>query len=91
MVSRINWKSAVLASAVAGLFVAGSHTALAADDSHAGQMKCEGVKRRKSRLVPKAKLSPRLAPVLSELGYLRCLPQRDDADGFFAARLERKR
>ncbi|HME71403.1 MAG TPA: hypothetical protein VKM54_16245 [Myxococcota bacterium] len=43
MASRINWKSAVLASAVAGLFVAGSHAALAADDSHAGQIKCEGV------------------------------------------------
>jgi len=91
MASRINWKSAVLASAVAGLFVAGSHAALAADDSHAGQIKCEGVKHREFRLVPKAELSPRLAPVLSEQGYLRCLPQRDDAEGFFAARLERER
>ena len=43
MASQINWKSAVLASAVAGLFVAGSHAALAADDSHPGQIKCEGV------------------------------------------------
>jgi len=43
MASKINWKSVALASAVAGLFVAGSHAAFAADDSHAGQVKCEGV------------------------------------------------
>jgi 16S rRNA (cytosine967-C5)-methyltransferase len=46
---------------------------------------------REFRLVPKAELSLRLAPVLNEQGYLRCLPQRDDADGFFAARIERER
>ena len=43
------------------------------------------------RLVPISELPPRLAPVLTESGYLRCLPQRDDTDGFFAARLERVR
>jgi uncharacterized membrane protein len=43
MAFRINRKGAVLASTVAGLFVAGSHAVLAADDSHAGQIKCEGV------------------------------------------------
>jgi len=43
MASRINWKSAVLASAVAGLFVAGSYAAVAADESHEGKVKCEGV------------------------------------------------
>jgi uncharacterized membrane protein len=43
MESRTSWKRAVLASAVAGLFVTGSHAVLAADDSHAGQIKCEGV------------------------------------------------
>ena len=43
LASQVNWKSVVLASAVAGLFVAGSHAAFAADDSHPGQIKCEGV------------------------------------------------
>ena len=46
---------------------------------------------REFRVVPAAELPTRLAPVLTEPGYLRCLPQRDDADGFFAARLERLR
>jgi len=46
---------------------------------------------REFRLLPAGELPPRLAPVLTEQGYLRCLPQRDDADGFFAARLERER
>jgi 16S rRNA (cytosine967-C5)-methyltransferase len=46
---------------------------------------------REFRVVPPAELPARLAPVLTEEGYLRCLPQRDDADGFFAARLERVR
>jgi len=31
-----------------------------------------------------------LAPLLDERGHLRTLPQRDDADGFFAARFERR-
>ena len=38
----MTWKSIVLASAVAGLFVAGGHAAVAADDSGA-KVKCEGV------------------------------------------------
>ena len=42
-------------------------------------------------VVAAAELPTRLAPVLTEPGYLRCLPQRDDADGFFAGRLERLR
>jgi len=43
------------------------------------------------RMVSLPELPARLAPVLSQPGYLRCLPQRDDTDGFFAARLERAR
>jgi len=43
------------------------------------------------RMVPPPELPSRLAPVLTQTGYLRCLPQRDDTDGFFAARLERAR
>ena len=43
MASRIDWKGALVASAVAALFIAGSNTVLAADDSQAGKVKCEGV------------------------------------------------
>jgi hypothetical protein len=42
MASRIGWKGALLASAAAGLFLAGA-PALAADDPHEGKVKCEGV------------------------------------------------
>jgi hypothetical protein len=38
----MTWKTIVLASAVAGLFVGGAHAAVAADDSGA-KIKCEGV------------------------------------------------
>lgn len=41
------------------------------------------------RLAPRESLPPHLAPAIDEHGFLRCLPQRDDTDGFFAARLER--
>ena len=43
MGSRNSWKAAALASAVAGLFLAGVPGALAADDSHEGKVKCECV------------------------------------------------
>lgn len=41
------------------------------------------------RVVPRAELPERLAPLLDEEGFMRCWPHRHDADGFFAARLER--
>jgi 16S rRNA (cytosine967-C5)-methyltransferase len=41
------------------------------------------------RLVPKAELPEHLAPLLGDEGIMRCWPHRHDADGFFAARLER--
>jgi 16S rRNA (cytosine967-C5)-methyltransferase len=41
------------------------------------------------RLVAKAQLPESLAPVTSDEGFMRCWPHRHDADGFFAARLER--
>jgi 16S rRNA (cytosine967-C5)-methyltransferase len=37
-----------------------------------------------------AELPAELHPVLDDRGFLRCLPHRHDADGFFAARLERR-
>jgi hypothetical protein len=43
MDSRIAWKSTLLASAVAGLVLSGAAAAVAADDSHEGKVKCEGV------------------------------------------------
>jgi 16S rRNA (cytosine967-C5)-methyltransferase len=33
--------------------------------------------------------APALAPLVGEDGFLRTFPHRHDADGFFAARLER--
>ena len=41
------------------------------------------------RLVPTETLPATLAPVLDPQGFLRCLPQIHDTDGFFAARMER--
>ncbi len=41
------------------------------------------------RLTPRDQLPARLDPVLDDEGILRCLPHRHNADGFFAARLER--
>lgn len=43
MTTRIGWKNAALATAAAALFLAGAHAAVAADDSHEGKVKCEGV------------------------------------------------
>jgi len=43
MAFRLDRKGVLVASAVSALFVAGTQTALAADDSHAGKVKCEGV------------------------------------------------
>jgi hypothetical protein len=43
MASRIGWKGTLLASAVAGLVLSGAQAALAADESHEGKVKCEGV------------------------------------------------
>jgi 16S rRNA (cytosine967-C5)-methyltransferase len=40
-------------------------------------------------LVDRASLPSTLEPVLDDEGFLRCLPQRHDTDGFFAARIER--
>ncbi len=36
-------------------------------------------------------LPPEVRPVVGPDGWLRCLPHRHDTDGFFAARLERRR
>jgi 16S rRNA (cytosine967-C5)-methyltransferase len=41
------------------------------------------------QLAPRSALPLHLAPVLSDEGFLRCLPHVHDTDGFFAARLER--
>jgi 16S rRNA (cytosine967-C5)-methyltransferase len=41
------------------------------------------------RLAPRASLPASLAPVLDDEGFLRSFPHQHDADGFFAARLER--
>ena len=43
------------------------------------------------RLVPRVELPELLHPLLSEEGFMRCWPHRHDADGFFAARMERVR
>ncbi len=40
---RMSWKNVALASAVAGLFVAGAHSAFAADTDKDAKVKCEGV------------------------------------------------
>jgi len=42
-------------------------------------------------LVPRSALPAELADVVSEEGFLRCLPHLHDTDGFFAARFERSR
>ncbi|HVP29055.1 MAG TPA: 16S rRNA (cytosine(967)-C(5))-methyltransferase RsmB [Myxococcota bacterium] len=42
------------------------------------------------RLVPAAELPGVVQPVVTPEGFLRCLPNRHDTDGFFAARLERR-
>jgi len=36
-------------------------------------------------------LPPEVRPVIGRDGWLRCLPHLHDTDGFFAARLERRR
>jgi 16S rRNA (cytosine967-C5)-methyltransferase len=41
------------------------------------------------RRVPASELPPQLAPLLDDLGQLRCFPHLHDTDGFFAACLER--
>ena len=41
------------------------------------------------RLVARAALPPALRPVAEECGFVHVLPHRHDADGFFAARIER--
>jgi len=43
---------------------------------------------RNYQLVPRSRLRPELAELLSEEGLLRCLPHIHGTDGFFAARLE---
>jgi 16S rRNA (cytosine967-C5)-methyltransferase len=42
------------------------------------------------RLVPRAELPASLHPVTDERGFMRLFPHRNDTDGFFAARLERR-
>jgi 16S rRNA (cytosine967-C5)-methyltransferase len=44
---------------------------------------------RNYQLVPRSRLRPELAELVSEEGLLRCLPHIHGTDGFFAARLER--
>ena len=43
------------------------------------------------RLVPRNELPATVAPVVDDEGFLRTFPHLHDADGFFAARLERIR
>lgn len=43
------------------------------------------------RILSRSELPAAVAPFVDERGFMRCLPQLHDTDGFFAARLERTR